>query len=199
MTNLRRFLVGSAGFALLLVVVGAAAADPKDPGYVKAFSCSACHGYDGASRSDTVPVLAGMPAWYLKKAIEDYAAGKRPAAEMEPYAKMVLQLGVDDVAGYFARQKRPAPVTTDAAAVERGRAAATQCAVCHGASGKGDQSKGVPDLTGQPAGYLRNQMLLFKSDKRSTGDPNLSALKALMKTIPDEQYADLAAYFSSLR
>ena len=199
MTNIRRYLVASAGLILLLAVAGSAAAEPKDPGYAKAFSCSACHGADGASRSDTVPVLAGMPAWYLKKAIEDYAAGKRPAAEMEPYAKMVLHLGVDDVAGYFAKQKRPAPVTTDAAAVERGRVVAAQCAVCHGASGKGDQSKGVPDLTGQPAGYLRNQMLLFKSDKRSAGDPALSALKALMKTIPDEQYADLAAYFSSLR
>jgi cytochrome c553 len=57
----------------------------------------------------------------------------------------------------------------------------------------------VPDLTGQPAGYLRNQMLLFKADKRSPGDANVKALKALMKTIPEEQFADLAAYFSSLR
>ena len=199
MTNIGRVLVGSAGLGLLLALAGPVAADPRDPGYAKAFSCSACHGSDGASRSDTVPVIAGMPAWYLKKAIQDYAAGKRPAAEMEPYAKMVLQLGVDDVAGYFAKQKRPTAVVTDVAAVERGRTVAAQCAVCHGAAGKGDQSKGVPDLTGQPAGYLKTQMLLFKADKRSPGDPNLAALKAVMKTIPDAQYADLAAYFSSLR
>lgn len=199
MTNRGRTLVGLAGLGLILAIAAPASTGPKDPGYAKAFSCSACHGWDGASRTDTVPVLAGMPAWYLKKSIQDYAAGKRPAAEMEPYAKMVLQLGVDDVANYFAKQPKPAPLPTDPSAVERGRAAAAPCAVCHGANGKGDPAKGVPDLTGQPAGYLKNQMLLFKADKRSPGEPALSAVKALMKTIPDAQYADLAAYFSSQR
>ncbi|MEK7385213.1 MAG: c-type cytochrome [candidate division NC10 bacterium] len=199
MTNLSRTLVGLAGLALILAVAVPASAGPKDVGYAKAFSCSACHGADGASRSDTVPVLAGMPAWYLKKAIQDYASGKRPAAEMEPYAKMVLELGVDDVANYFAKLPKPAPLPVDRAAVERGRAAAAPCAVCHGPAGKGDPAKGVPDLTGQPAGYLKNQMLLFKADKRSPGDPTLAAVKALMRAIPDAQYADLAAYFSSQR
>ena len=57
----------------------------------------------------------------------------------------------------------------------------------------------VPDLRGQPPGYLKSQMLLFKADKRSPGDPNLKALKALMATIPDQTFDDLAAYFSSVR
>ena len=199
MTNLSLFLVGLAGLGLILAVAAPASTGPKDPGYAKAFSCSACHGWDGASPADTVPVIAGMPAWYLKKAIQDYASGKRPAAEMEPYAKMVLELGVDHVADYFAKQPKPAPLPVDPAAVERGRAAAATCTACHGPAGKGDPSRGVPDLTGQPAGYLKNQMLLFKADKRSAGDPTLSAIKALMKGVPDAQYADLAAYFSSQR
>jgi hypothetical protein len=38
-------------------------------------------------------------------------------------------------------------------------------------------------------------MLLFKADRRSPGDPTLAPLKALMKTIPDEALADIAAYF----
>jgi len=107
---------------------------------------------------------------------------------------------VDDVAAYFAGQKRTAsPVKLDSAAVERGRAAAVQCTLCYGVSGKGDPAKGVPDLTGQPPGYLRHQMLLFKADQRSPGDAQLKVIKALMLTIPDEQLADLAAYWSSVR
>jgi len=201
MTNSIRLFVGCASLLLLLVVSGSAAAGPLDaPGYAKAFSCSACHGFAGASPSDTVPVLAGMPPWYLKKAIQDYAAGKRPMAEMEPYAKMVLELGVDDVAAYFASQKKqPTPVRVDPAAVARGKAASTQCVICHGQDGKGDPAKGIPDLTGQPPGYLKNQMLLFKADRRSPGDDALKTLKALMKTIPDAQVGDLAAYYGSLR
>src|SRR3989449_5273733 len=51
-----------------------------------------------------------------------YAAGRRPSPEMEPYAKYVLEAGVDDLASYFASQpRRPTAVRVDAGAVERGR------------------------------------------------------------------------------
>jgi cytochrome c553 len=189
--------------ALLFIVVaaGSAWAGPLDaPGATKALTCAACHGAAGQSPSNAMPILAGILPAYFKKAIEDYATGKRPSPEMEPYAKMVKVLGVDEVAAYFAAQKRePTPVRADAAAAERGKAAAAQCALCHGPDGRGDPAKTIPDLRGQPPGYLKNQMLLFKADKRSPGDPNLKALKALMATIPDQTFDDLAAYFSSVR
>jgi cytochrome c553 len=202
MTALRHLSLGGMVLALtVLAGVVVATAGPLDaPGYAKAFACSACHGFAGNSRSETVPILAGMPTWYFKKAIEDYASGKRPAAEMEPYAKMVKELGVDDVAGYFAVQKKEAtPLAADEAAVARGRAAAAPCVGCHGPAGKGDPSKGVPDLTGQPAGYLRHQMLLFKADLRSPADAGLRELKAVIRPIPEATLADLAAYYSSLK
>ena len=186
---------------LLLALAGPVAAGPLDgPGASSALVCSACHGFAGQSQSNTMPILAGMPPWYFKKAIQDFAAGKRMSPEMEPYAKQVVQFGLDDVAAYFAAQKRTTtPLTSDPAAIERGRQASAQCTLCHGASGKGDPSKGVPDLTGQPPGYLKNQMLLFKADKRSPGDAQLKVVKTLMQSIPDEQLADLAAYWSSVR
>jgi len=187
------------GTILVLAAATVAAAGPLDgPGAVKAMNCAACHGVAGQSPSATMPILAGMDPAYFKKAIEDYAAGRRPSPEMEPYAKQVRELGVDDIAAYFAAQKREASrVKVDPAAVERGRAAATQCTVCHGQRGEGDVAKGVPDLRGQPPGYLRNQMILFKQDKRSPGDERLKPIKALMRDIPEETFADLAAYFSS--
>jgi cytochrome c553 len=165
-----------------------------------AMVCSACYGPAGQSPSDAIPILAGMSPAYFKKAITDYAAGRRPSPEMEPYAKMTTHFGVDDIAAYFATQKRQAtPVKVDATAVARGRAAAAQCAVCHGAQGEGDAATLVPALAGQPPGYLKSQMLLFKADQRSPGDPALRAQKALLATIPDAALADLAAYYSSLR
>jgi cytochrome c553 len=186
---------------VVLSVASGAAAGPLDaPGADKAVVCSACHGPAGQSPSNVMPILAGMPSWYLKKAVQDYAAGRRPSPEMEPYAKQVLQLGVDEIAAYFAGQTRQPPAgRPDAAAVERGRAAAAQCVVCHATSGKGDPGKGIPDITGQPQGYLQSQMLLFKADRRSPGDESLKALKALFRQIADEQIVDLAAYYSSLR
>jgi cytochrome c553 len=190
-----------AGLVVLGVAAVASAAGPLDqPGYAKAVTCAACHGASGNSRSEAVPILAGLPPAYFKKAIEDYATGKRLSPEMEPFAKQVKLLGVDEMAAYFAAQRRePTPVRADRGAVERGRTAAAQCATCHGPEGKGDAAKVVPALAGQPAAYIKNQLLLFKADKRSPGDEPLTKMKAILKPIPDETLADVAAYYSSLR
>jgi len=185
---------------VVLLRTADAGAGPLDtPGYDKAFSCSACHGSAGNSRTEAMPILAGMSPAYFKKAIEDYAAGRRPSPEMEPYSKMVRALGVDAVAAYFAAQRREPPASkVDRAAVARGRAAAAQCVTCHGETGKGDPARVIPDISGQPIGYLRTQLMLFKADRRSPGDEALTKMKTLLKTIPDDTLADLAAYFSSL-
>ena len=146
-----------------------------------------------------MPILAGMSPAYFKKAIDDYASGRRPSPEMEPYSKMVRELGVDAVAAYFAAQRREPPAgKIDRTAVTRGRAAATQCAACHGETGKGDPAKAIPDISGQPVGYLRNQLILFKADRRSPGDEAVTKMKSVLKQIPDDTLADLAAYYSSL-
>jgi cytochrome c553 len=179
--------------AALVLLVGGAAAGPLDaPGYAKAMTCSGCHGFAGNSRTEAVPILAGLTPAYFKKAIEDYATGKRVSPEMEPFSKQVKVLGVDDVAAYFATQRRePTPIRAERAAVERGRAAAGQCAACHGPEGQGDPAKLVPAIAGQPE--------LFKADKRSPGDPELTKMKVVLKAIPDAALADVAAYYSSLR
>jgi cytochrome c553 len=91
-----------------------------------------------------------------------------------------------------------ASIKVDAAAAARGKAAAG-CTVCHGAQGLGDPAKLIPVLAGQPAGYLRAQLQLFKHDQRSPGDPALRSQKTLIQAIPDDTLADLAAYYSSLR
>jgi cytochrome c553 len=197
---MKRFIAVTIGLACGALASAAAAGPLDDPGFGKSLTCSACHGTAGNSRSDFMPILAGMSPAYFKKQIEAYAGGKRPSPEMEPYAKMVLVLGVDEVARYFGEQKmQPTPIAVDGAAVARGRAAAAQCAVCHGPDGKGNAAMLSASLAGQPPGFLREQMLLFKQDKRNQGDPALKAVKALMLTIPDETFTDLAAYYSSLR
>jgi cytochrome c553 len=201
-----RRLVGTAvvllgSWALLHPATAVEAAGPlEERGAIKSITCAACHGVAGNSRSAAMPIIAGLDAAYFKRQIEAYAGGKRLSAEMEPYAKQVLDLGVDDVAAYFAsRRREPTPVTSPADAIARGSSAAAQCVSCHGPQGQGDAARGIPSLAGQAPGYLREQMLLFKADRRSPGDPALAAVKAMLRTIPDETFADLAAYYGSLR
>jgi cytochrome c553 len=184
---------------LALPATGATQSRYDDTPALKAITCTACHGAAGNSRSDMIPILAGMDARYFKKQIQDYASGLRVSPEMEPYAKLTLTQGADEIAAFFARQKAErTSIRSDGGAVARGREAAKACAVCHGAEGRGDKAKLIPSLAGQPPGYLRAQLLLLKADQRSPKDDTLKAVKALLKTIPDERLADLAAYYSSL-
>ena len=179
----------------------ASAAGPlDDPAFPKVITCAACHGANGNSRTDMMPILAGLDPAYFKRQIDNYATGKRPSPEMEPYAKQVQFLGLDEIAAYFAAQKRqPTPFRPAVEAVAKGKATAAQCVICHGPDGKGDAARLIPSLAGQPPGYLAQQMLLFKQDTRDPGDPLLAAKKALMRIIPDSQFPELAAYYSSLR
>jgi len=198
---MRRHLCLGVVVVLLAATSGVAFAGAFDsPGAAKAITCSACHGAQGASASTAMPILAGMWPVYFKKAITDFAEGKRPSAEMEPYAKMVLQMGVDDLATYFSSQPpRRSPIRLDPAKVARGESAAKPCLECHRGGGTTIGPLIIPDLRGQPPGYLRNQMKMFKANTRSPGDENLMKVKAVMNGIPDTTLDDLAEYFSSLR
>jgi cytochrome c553 len=177
------------------------AAGPLDnPGFARIITCSACHGQNGNSKSDMMPIIAGLDPAYFKRQIENYAAGKRPSPEMEPYAKEIQFLGLDQIAAYFAAQKRESTlIRVSPDAVAKGKVTAAQCVICHGGDGRGDAARLIPGLAGQPPGYLAQQMLLFKQDTRDPGDPLLAAKKALMRIIPDSQFLELAAYYSSLR
>ena len=193
-------------FAIALVWIFFAAdaeAGPLDaPGASKALVCSACHGFAGNAPGNDVPILAGMAPSYFKKSINDYATGKRPSPEMEPYSKYVLQSGLDEIADYFAVQRRhaPAKIKSDANASSQGATLASQCAACHGGQGDGDAFRAVPALQGQPAGYLKAQMELFKNDKRKLEDAEQEKTKkAMFKNLSAAHFTALAAYYSTLK
>ena len=119
-----------------------------------------------------MPIIAGLDAAYFRKQIEDYAAGRRLSAEMEPYAKQVRDLGVDDVAAYFAsRRREPTPVPSPADAIERGavRPPSAWSATGHGA--RATRPRASRAWPARPPATSREQMLLFKQDRRSPGRP----------------------------
>src|SRR5690606_8477612 len=51
------------------------------------YACVSCHGARGEGNGFDAPRLAGLPAGYLQKQMEDYAAGLRPHAVMRDVAR----------------------------------------------------------------------------------------------------------------
>lgn len=134
-------------FVFLCVTFNASAGPLDSPGAQKSLVCSACHGFAGNTPGQHMPVLTGMNADYFKKAIKDYAEGKRPSPEMEPYSKYVLHFGLDEIADYFAGQKKPAlaNVRVEAKALSRGATLASQCIACHG-----PEATATPHVSSRP-------------------------------------------------
>jgi cytochrome c553 len=77
--------------------------------------------------------------------------------------------------------------------VAAGKARAAACAGCHGANGISN-SPIWPNLAGQKAMYVTNQLKAFKSGKRK--DPIMGGQAAALS---DADMANLGAYYASLK
>ena len=94
--------------AVLLAVVtawpaGAQAQDAAARGM--AATCANCHGTDGRSVG-AVPGLAGVDKAYMAQQMKDYKTGKRPGTIMHQLAKGFSDEQIDQIAAYFAAQKK---------------------------------------------------------------------------------------------
>jgi sulfide dehydrogenase cytochrome subunit len=70
-----------------------------------AATCANCHGTDGRSVG-TVPRLAGADRGYIVQQMQDFKAGKRPATIMHQLAKGYTDEQIEQLAAYFAAQKK---------------------------------------------------------------------------------------------
>ncbi len=72
-----------------------------------AASCAACHGTDGRAQPGGMVSLAGSNKNDMIKKMQDYKAGRIPAATiMHQLAKGYTDEQIEAIAGYFAAQKR---------------------------------------------------------------------------------------------
>jgi cytochrome c553 len=76
--------------------------------------------------------------------------------------------------------------------VQAGKAKAAACAGCHGANGQGVSPN--PALTGKTEDQLLQAMKDYKSGKRDN-----AIMKGMVSALSDQDMANLAAYFVSLK
>ena len=102
-------LVALASALLACLVVGSAHAQDAQALRVRglAATCAGCHGTAGrAVEGAAVPGLAGMPAAYLAEQMKAFKSGARTATVMHQISKGYSDAQVDQLAAYFAAQKK---------------------------------------------------------------------------------------------
>jgi len=85
-----------------------------------------------------------------------------------------------------------APAALARGNAEAGAAKAAVCAACHGANGNSVNPE-WPNLAGQSARYVAEQLKLFRAGHR-----NNAVMYPLAMALTDEDIADLSAYFATL-
>ncbi len=142
--------------------------------------CAPCHALAGQGvPGATSPRLAGLPAWYLTKAIKDYIKGARANPAMTEIAglKQMSDEDIADLSAWLSRQpigKDPAyDIRVTRGDAQKGKAKfEADCKTCHARDGRGKKKKDAPPLAGQHPDYLFASMrAFFHKDRYHDNDP----------------------------
>ncbi len=188
-------------------------------GRIIAKSCQSCHGLDGMNRIEGFPNLAGQNYGYLVNQLEamrDSAklrAGystfvesdaltrkqiRRSSTIMDPYVIGLSDLAIADVSAFYAglpclqgASKAPLPPPQ----------VAVRCQICHDKSGISKDTN-MPNLAGQDALYLEQQLKSYKAAKMQAGDGQEKRRSVVMegqvRSLGDAVLHDISLYYSSL-
>ena len=160
------------------------------------YACVTCHGARGEGNGFDAPRLAGLPAGYLQKQMEDYATGLRAHEVMRDVARFLDSHERVRVANYYAALPPHAlsPATVEAIAAATPALFATACEKCHGVEGVG--SVNGPPLNAQPAFYLTQQLQHWQVSKRRN-DGNHVMLRVAQQ-LGAEEVRQLSLYLAQI-
>jgi cytochrome c553 len=205
--NTARFALG-----LCLLIGGAAAtaqetaAGSVEAGRAKAATCAACHGVDGNSVTPDWPMLAGQHAGYIVKQLRAFKEGERTDVTMKPFADMLSEQDMLDVAAYFESQT-PAPKGADPALVTLGQQiyrggvperGVPACIGCHGPEGLGNPLAGYPRISFQHAAYTMKQLNAYAAGERRSDVEQNQMMRNIADALFEDEMRALASYLQGL-
>ncbi|UVO50814.1 c-type cytochrome [Sphingomonas sp. SUN019] len=165
--------------------------------------CSRCHTGNGRARTGgLVPDITMLDRRYFRRALLEFASGKRHSGFMFPVAAQLSSARIDALADYYTAQARRAPTPSRAspsqlALAERIARAGLDnrrtdaCSNCHGVP---DASPaGYPHIAGQHAGYLAARMRQFRTEAASADDP----MATVAHRLDDRAIDAVAAYYAA--
>ena len=98
--------------------------------------------------------------------------------------RLITMLGCVLLAGL------PLSASSQSASPNAVRDLAAPCAICHGSNGV--NAGGLPDLAGQSADYIVQQLKDFRDAKRPS-----TIMRQIAQGYDEQQYAQLGAYFAA--
>ncbi|GAA0499080.1 c-type cytochrome [Deinococcus depolymerans] len=163
-------------------------------------SCAGCH---GAGRA---PTLSGRSAAGIQAALLAFRAGTRPNGTMQRVAGALSDQDIADLAAFYGTPAAP-PVTSAAGTTLTGETlysagdparGVLACVVCHGETGEGAETLGIPALKGRSAPSVLTALRAYKAAP-VTGIPYPDAMRIALGPMTDADLTAVAAYVATLK
>jgi cytochrome c553 len=177
-------------------------------GAEKSMLCQGCHGEKGMSAETMIPNLAGQYGKYIAKELRNFQSGVRTHQIMSQMAKTIDDNDLADIAAYFSSMPKMAG---DGSGDSNPKAQVGKnlflhgdmnrmilaCTNCHGVAGKGraPNISMFPVIGGQQAGYLRGQLINWRSAQRTNSANGI--MNRIAQKLTDDEIDSLAEYISS--
>lgn len=204
----RRLLAAAALLAAPLAGAHAQQELPADAMAWRVKACSACHGDQGrATPEGYFPRLAGKPADYLLRQMQNFRDGRRNHTQMRYLLAHLTDDYLREMAGYFAQRQVPYPPPLGAQApaqvLAQGRALVLQgdaarglpaCVACHGPAMTG-VLPAVPGLLGLSRDYLNSQLGAWRTGARRAQAPDCMA--AIAQKLSVHEVGAISAWLAS--
>ncbi len=207
--NSARFGLASTAILLVAALTAGTAQGQEgsvEAGRAKSATCAACHGIDGNSVTPDWPMLAGQHASYIVRQLQAFKNGERTDVTMKPFADLLSDQDMLDVAAYFAAQT-PTPKGADPALVNLGQQiyrggvparSIAACIACHGPDGSGNPLAAYPRVSGQHAAYVAKQLNAYRTgDRRSDVDFD-QMMRNVAGGLFDDEIRALSSYVQGL-
>lgn len=168
------------------------------------WACASCHGDLGQGKAN-VPRLAGLPADYIVKQMNDFAQGRRLNESMRIVVASLSDEEKRQLGEYYAGLRVPSNAKPELGGdLARGEALALHgdwsrnvpaCFSCHGPSGFG-VSPEFPALAAQHAAYTASQLAAWVGGQRHNSA--LDLMGRISRELSDNDRRAVADYLASL-
>lgn len=169
-----------------------------------AWSCASCHGDQGQGTLN-VPRLAGLPAGYIVKQLQDYVSGARRNENMEVVAHSLTPAEMHGLGEYYAGIRAPSNTGPRLGGdLARGEELALRgdwsknipsCFSCHGPSGVGVAPE-FPALAAQHPEYTVTQLAGWVAGRRDNS--KIQLMDHIAEALDDSDRRAVADYLASL-
>ena len=192
---MRNFMLSGliiAGFLVSVPMLSAA----ERPASMLSNTCAGCHGTAGASAGHSIPILAGLPSEYFRRAMQQYKSGVRYSTIMGRIAQGYSDAEIEAMAAFFEKQQWiSASSKLDPKMIAQGKEIQEKkCARCHLGNGQYTEYR-LPRIGGQWSDYLA--VLLKTVQAPGFKQPLPKLMKKSLEGLTSDELTALAQFYAA--